>query len=42
MSEQDTSEHIELTTVSDTISPNSIIYDSEQKEEEIVSICDEV
>ena len=42
MSEQDTSEHTELTTVSDTISPNPIIYDSQQKEEEIVKVCEDV
>ena len=43
MSEQTRSEHTELTTSTvSTATPDAVIYDSQQKEEEIIKVCEDV
>lgn len=43
MSEQIGSEHTELATSTvGTTTPDVIVYDSQQKEEEIVKVCEDV
>ncbi len=43
MSEQIRGEHTELTTSTvGTTTPDVIIYDSQQKEEEIIKVCEDV